>query len=41
MRVVHYRTICDEQPIGDRRLPLGGDSRGAPRRVHGGVGESD
>ena len=33
------RPLRDEQPARDRRLPLGGDPRGAPGRVYGSVGE--
>ena len=34
-------SLFDEQPARDRRLPLGGDPRGAPGRVHGGVREGE
>lgn len=36
-----HRPLRDEQPARDRRLPLGGDPRGAPGRVHGGVREGE
>ena len=36
-----HRPLRDEQPARDRRLPLGGDPRGAPGRVHGGIGEGE
>ena len=32
-------SLRDEQSARDRRLPLGGNPRGAPERVHGGIGE--
>ena len=32
--VIAYRSLRDEQPISDRRLPMGGDSRGALGGVH-------
>ena len=34
-------SLFDEQPARDRRLPLGGDPRGASGRVHGGIGEGE
>ena len=34
-------SLFDEQPARDRRLPLGGDPRGAPGRVHGCVREGE
>lgn len=33
-----YSAIRDEQPTGDGRLPLGGDSRGASTGLYGGAG---
>lgn len=38
--VIAYRSLRDEQPISDRRLPMGGDSRGATGRVHDSLGVS-
>lgn len=34
-------SLLDEQPTGDGRLPLDGDSCGASGRVHGGIGEGE
>lgn len=38
--VFAHRPLRDEQPIGDRRLPLGGDPRRTPGRVHDSLGAS-
>ena len=37
MECVLHRPFRDEQPIGDRWLPLGDNPCGAPRRVHEGI----
>ena len=34
-------SLRDEQSARDRRLPLGDNPRGAPGRVHGGIGEGE
>ena len=36
--LIAYRSLRDEQPISDRRLPLGGDPRRTPGSVHGSIG---